>query len=264
MDIKKQQILETALKLFLEKGYSKTSMQDIAVRSNISKATLYKFFDSKEGIGLLAAFYLTEQMREKTETIMEQQDLSPRELLKASILIRMENFSERNGFIDELIMSFTPEQMEKCLPAMNRNRFHLFELFLKVIMKSFQVEDEGLAAELTINFNGLMREVSIVIKDDIVKFNEESMADFIADSLEAILEKRGGKKRLITKQHLMKIRNAVEDEERQLRPLFQKKRLVENLRSVLEDYEKNGRRAKLKEAEHLLAELRILEDNEEV
>ena len=264
MDTKKQHILETALKLFLEKGYPKTSMQDIAVGCNISKATLYKFFDSKEGIGILAAFYLTEQMKEKTEKIMEQQELPPRELLKASILVRMENFSERNRFIDELIMSFTPEQMENCLPVMNRNRFHLFDLFLKVIMKSFQLDDEGLAAELTINLNGLMREVSIVVKDDIVKLDEEATADFMAHSLEAILEKRRDKKRLMTEQYLMKIRSAVEDEEKQVSPLFHRKRLVENLRSALEDYEKNGRTAKLEEAERLLAELRILENSEEV
>lgn len=263
MDTKKQQILETGLRLFLEKGYPKTSMQDIAVGCNFSKATLYKFFDSKEAIGILAAFYLTEQMKEKTENIMDRQDLRPRELLRESILVRMENFAERTRFTDELILSFTPEQMEKCLPALNRNRFHMFDLFLHVIMRAFELEDEALAAELTINFNGLMREISIVAKDGIVELDEKAAADFIADSLEAILQKRRGKKRLLTGQQLDEIRSAVENEEKQLRPIFQKKRLAAELRSSLEDYEKSGRRAKLEEAERLLAELKALESEEE-
>lgn len=247
----------------MEKGYPKTSMQDIAAGCNISKATLYKFFDSKEGIGILAAFYLTEQMKEKTEAIMERQDLRPGELLRASILVRMENFSERTRFTDELILSFSPEQLEKCLPALNRNRFHMFDLFQHVIMRAFELEDEALAAELTINLNGLMREISSVAKDGIVELDEEAAADFIADSLEAILQKRKGKKRLLTGRQLANIRNAVENEEKQLRPIFQKKRLVEELRSSLEDYEKSGRRAKLQEAERLLTELKLLESEEE-
>lgn len=263
MDIKKQQILEAALNLFMEKGYPKTSMQDIAAECNISKATLYKFFDSKEEIGILAAFYLTEQMKEKTGEITKQENLSSREMLRAGILVRMERFSERNRFMDELVLSLTPEQMKHCLPAINRNRFHLFMLFSEMIMKSFGLRDELLAAELTINFNGLMREISVVARDDIAELDEAVAADFMIDSLEAILEKRKAKKRLFTQRQLQELRNALENEEKQLQPIFQKKRLVQDLRSALNEYEKNGKSGKLQEAEHLLMELKELEESKE-
>ena len=46
----KARILESALELFAEKGYSGTSMRDIAKRLGITKAALYKHYASKQEI----------------------------------------------------------------------------------------------------------------------------------------------------------------------------------------------------------------------
>ncbi|MDO4357830.1 MAG: TetR/AcrR family transcriptional regulator [Clostridia bacterium] len=44
---RRQEIIETALALFSEKGYEDTSIQDIANRMNVSPALCYKYFRSK-------------------------------------------------------------------------------------------------------------------------------------------------------------------------------------------------------------------------
>ncbi len=46
--IKKEAILENARHLFATKGYSETSMDDIAQTGHIQKATLYHYFESKQ------------------------------------------------------------------------------------------------------------------------------------------------------------------------------------------------------------------------
>lgn len=46
-EIRKQQILETAMRLFYEKGYDNTSMSDIAKELNVVKSLCYRYFDSK-------------------------------------------------------------------------------------------------------------------------------------------------------------------------------------------------------------------------
>ena len=46
----KQEILETALKLFSELGFHNVSMQEIAEESEFSVGTLYNFFESKESL----------------------------------------------------------------------------------------------------------------------------------------------------------------------------------------------------------------------
>lgn len=50
VDERKQEILETALKLFVSKGYEKTSTNDIMVALNLSRGGLYHHFGSKEEI----------------------------------------------------------------------------------------------------------------------------------------------------------------------------------------------------------------------
>ena len=45
---RKQEIVETAMKLFCEKGYEKTSISDIAKEMNVAQGLLYRYFSSKE------------------------------------------------------------------------------------------------------------------------------------------------------------------------------------------------------------------------
>lgn len=45
---RKNQILDHAQKLFIERGYSATSVEDSLKRSGIAKGTLYHHFSSKE------------------------------------------------------------------------------------------------------------------------------------------------------------------------------------------------------------------------
>jgi len=45
-----EQILRAARKLFLEHGYSDTSMDAVAVESGVSKATLYAYFETKKDL----------------------------------------------------------------------------------------------------------------------------------------------------------------------------------------------------------------------
>lgn len=47
-ELRKQEIMETAMELFKEKGYKQTSMRDIAKKMNVSLGLCYRYFDSKQ------------------------------------------------------------------------------------------------------------------------------------------------------------------------------------------------------------------------
>lgn len=49
-DTKREAVLQTAAQLFLEKSYSRTSLNDVADRLNITKPALYHYFRNKEEI----------------------------------------------------------------------------------------------------------------------------------------------------------------------------------------------------------------------
>ena len=52
-ELAKKKIIKAAYKLFEEKGYHSTSMDDIAAEVGVSKASLYSYFKSKENILLI-------------------------------------------------------------------------------------------------------------------------------------------------------------------------------------------------------------------
>ncbi|OOM80099.1 TetR/AcrR family transcriptional regulator [Clostridium sp. BL-8] len=49
-EITKEIIIDSALALFKEKGFQETYMEEIAVKSDVSKGTLYNYFQDKESI----------------------------------------------------------------------------------------------------------------------------------------------------------------------------------------------------------------------
>ena len=53
-----QSILDAATKVFLAKGYEKTTMDDIALEAEITKPTIYQYFETKEQlyVSLMAPF----------------------------------------------------------------------------------------------------------------------------------------------------------------------------------------------------------------
>ena len=55
-DAKRSRILDTAASVFLEQGFERASMSEIAARNGGSKATLYSYFRSKQELFLAVAF----------------------------------------------------------------------------------------------------------------------------------------------------------------------------------------------------------------
>lgn len=101
---RKQQIIASALTLFITKGYEKTTVDQIAEASGLSKGAVYWYFDSKlriltaiadnfvaEGVGLLQNLCLTREMNPQKLYLVH------RELVDKQL-----NHREQNLFFDLL------------------------------------------------------------------------------------------------------------------------------------------------------------------
>ena len=76
---RKEKILEAALLCFNEKGYHKTSIDDIALKGKISKGGIYYHFKSKEDLFLgLFHFRLNKYTEQLKTHIQEEQDPAKR------------------------------------------------------------------------------------------------------------------------------------------------------------------------------------------
>jgi len=80
---RKQEILDAALSLFSEKGYSKTSIRDIQDAVGIARGTMYYHFASKEEILDALIMRLHNAVITKAKTLAENNNIPvPERLLQ--------------------------------------------------------------------------------------------------------------------------------------------------------------------------------------
>ncbi len=65
--IRRRQILEAALATFADKGYDKTTMEDLRIAADVSKGTLYLYFATKEALFAAALETLFTDLLEQIE-----------------------------------------------------------------------------------------------------------------------------------------------------------------------------------------------------
>ena len=74
---RKTKILESAVKLFKEKGYEHTVVSDIVKEAGIAQGTFYLYYKSKDDIFVAVLEHFQESMIEELVQIQERTDLNP-------------------------------------------------------------------------------------------------------------------------------------------------------------------------------------------
>jgi len=113
-DLKRNEIIETAERRFLDIGYNKTTMAEIADDLSMSAANLYRFFKSKQDIAAACAERCLGERGEGLSEIVTQQELTAGEKLLAFVLedIRYTHERESEPKVNELIAIVTREHKE--------------------------------------------------------------------------------------------------------------------------------------------------------
>lgn len=101
-DAKKQAVLRAASRLFLERGWNRATLQELADRLNITKPALYNYFSSKEDI-LRHCISLNEEMTLSAFDTAEAHPGTGLERLRVFLeLYAAVNMSERGAFPNRL------------------------------------------------------------------------------------------------------------------------------------------------------------------
>lgn len=105
-------ILDAAYKLFLEKGYRHTTMDDIANVLGMSKKTLYKYYPGKLEL-LAASFEVTRtRLTAKVEAILENRYISFPLKLKSTLTVMASLLGPINPELFEDLREYAPEIWE--------------------------------------------------------------------------------------------------------------------------------------------------------
>ncbi len=102
-----EKIIDVSTRLFLEKGYDNTSLQDIINElQGLSKGAIYHHFKSKEDIFNAMAYKLGENNRMIFQDIMNDKSLTGVEKLKKTLSINLENITTQK------IINATPNLLD--------------------------------------------------------------------------------------------------------------------------------------------------------
>ncbi len=143
MNKTKRKIFETSMKLFAEKGYDATSVEEITSIAGIAKGTLYYHFSSKEEI----FYFLVEEgmkLLQNSITIKTSQQTMTIEKLKSIILIQLKILNKYQEFITIVISQTLGNgpRNQKCKEYVGK--------YLKIIE---EIVEDGINKKEIINVN---------------------------------------------------------------------------------------------------------------
>ncbi|MCT2535112.1 TetR/AcrR family transcriptional regulator [Aquibacillus koreensis] len=179
MHEKKKRIIEESMKLFAEKGFHATSIQEIAKKSEVSKGAFYLYFDSKENLTVSIFEYYTNLVFEKMEHIRKQ-DIEPKQKLMEQIQLFLEMLRDHKEYI---IMHFRDnlqlgKQMDELVLRLNKAAFKWISGALTEI---YGADLEPYIVDASIQFDGMLQGYFKWLFLHDIQFNAKELATFIVN-----------------------------------------------------------------------------------
>ena len=114
-EVRKQEILDTALKLFGEHGYEKTSISDIAKAIGIAQGLCYRYFPSKEALFDSAIEQYADVLLEQFAGIEKDKYKTLRQVIEG-MLVTVKNVTRNTilFFTGKKIRNFMISFLSKC------------------------------------------------------------------------------------------------------------------------------------------------------
>lgn len=101
-DERRKEIIQAAKKLFREKEYDQTTMQELMKTLNIAKGTIYHYFSSKEELlEAVVEDLVDEELKRKTKLMNSRQCRNLNALEKFRVLVTTDTMAEENEQILE-------------------------------------------------------------------------------------------------------------------------------------------------------------------
>jgi len=133
---RREQMIEAAVALFIEKGFHKTTTREIAAKAGFSIGTLYEYIQSKEDVLYLVCDAIHQEVEERLLEAIQEQENSL-ESLKAAM---KHYFIVMNDMQDQVLLIY---QETKSLPkdtlhyVLNREE-QITEIFEGVLQKGIE------------------------------------------------------------------------------------------------------------------------------
>jgi AcrR family transcriptional regulator len=185
---RREQIIDAAMRVFAQKGFTKATNKDIAREAGITPGLIYYYFESKEA--LLNALLETRTPVQLLATLPEQAYALPPEFFLKMMLKRVLEIVEGEHFVG-LIRVMLPEMLHNPtfaslpLTAVQRMLGFLTDYFeAKVAAGELRPVDGALTAQILFgSMIGFVLRRQILRDPAVLEYSQEQIADVIVDTI---------------------------------------------------------------------------------
>lgn len=195
---KKEEIINTATYLFSNKGYMSTSVQDIAKACNISKATIYKCFNSKEDILIEIIKSFNNQMMRLIGEVDLNKDLSPMDKYEEKIYVLFKHFSVDREFSLMMAQNESIKKEDSIRSIILSNKIYMTNQLKDILIEAYGESIKSIVWDITLCLKGMIKEFVVIFAiREIATGNYRDIAKFIVSSTTALINKHKDDKPLI-------------------------------------------------------------------
>lgn len=159
MNLRKKQVIDSALQLFIEKGFYNTSIQDILDKATISKGTFYNYFSSKNECFMAILEQTRYEASLRRHELIIGKDITDEAILLKQIQVFTQINKEQN--LMTLFESITQSNDVELRKVLKRYRFHEIEWVSKRLTDVFGEHARPYTLELTIILFAMMHHLAV-------------------------------------------------------------------------------------------------------
>ncbi|AZH28185.1 MULTISPECIES: TetR/AcrR family transcriptional regulator [Paenibacillus] len=187
MSLIKEKIVQSAIRLFMEKGYRATSIQDIADDCSIAKGSLYKFFESKEELFVSILKQRQQYMMDEVERIREMA-LPRRETYLAEIMGLFQFFGRHGYYISRDYNEFPSASNDNISTLIHQIQIQMFSYYQNLLMRQYGSAILDWKWDVTAMFSGMIREYTFHLLFAYKPITVEKLAGFIAERMDDLVQ----------------------------------------------------------------------------
>jgi len=200
---KKEEIMQSATHLFSEKGYSSTSVQEIANDCGISKGTLYSFFNSKEELLIQVIKHNHNKMLQQTMNVNLDSSLSAKERLIQKLVVQFDGFRKNKDFMGMLLRALPPRDNPQISLLMKRIRIAMVVWYKECLIEAYGNKVEPYIWDLVFMFQGALKEYATLAVHEKKDIDFQSAVRFIVGHFDTMIHHTRDLEPVLTSQEMV-------------------------------------------------------------
>ncbi|MBU8908848.1 TetR/AcrR family transcriptional regulator [Desertibacillus haloalkaliphilus] len=183
----KEKVFKVAIERFSHKGFFFTSMQQIAEDCGMSKATLYKYFESKEDLLIQLFEYTLETMFAKSEEINRVTSLSKKERLQKKIFVELDENLKVRAFLNLVFKSIPIHQNLEVISAIKQSKVTFLNWHRDCLREAYGEQVDLYVWDMSLLFQGTLREYIDLLMYEKKPLDKQEVAAVLVAQLDMIV-----------------------------------------------------------------------------